>query len=223
MSWTAEWQGKPGGITFATMSQRPTAAMKRRGWRAVLWTAGGWCALVWCFQWLLQLKEEDKIRNYFVTLADVCNDRPAISINPGSALVASLEFLGVDNQCLTKDFYPAEGLAIIESLQASAVLQDRQWQAQTDFFKEMTGWEADGIGSASGPYTRQGSSCCQWWQCWQPWWKWKRSKHEGSSRIKLICVKCSHLPWANASCSSTGFICCCLLHGSCLWAWLWQH
>jgi len=46
---------------------------------------------------------------------------------------------------------PAEGLAAFESLQASAVLQGQQWQAQTELFKEMTGWEADDIGSARGP------------------------------------------------------------------------
>lgn len=47
---------------------------------------------------------------------------------------------------------PVKGLAIIKSLQASAVLQDLQWQSQTAVFKEMTGRETDGIGSARGPY-----------------------------------------------------------------------
>lgn len=77
---------KPGGITFSMISQRPSVAMKRWGWGAILWTAGGWCAVVRCFHQLLQIKEQ--ISQCLLMI------HPITSVNPGSAPVASLVFGG---------------------------------------------------------------------------------------------------------------------------------
>lgn len=62
-------------------------------------------AVVWCFHQLLQIKEEDKIRTDFVRLADVCNDPPHNFCQPWFSSSCFPGICGVDNQCLTKDFY----------------------------------------------------------------------------------------------------------------------